>query len=471
MALERKITRRQALGGLAATGVWLVGCGAGQGPAASAAPSVAATAASSGAATPKGLIPPPVKASSPITISYWHWAGPHVNVQKQLGEKYKSLYDPNVTLEPTAYPSANDGRAAIRAALLSGGGPDIFSSLPGSDLVSYVQSKQAASYTAAFNADPSWKDSFLPLINAMQTVNGEIWSVTAVGNTVGLYYNEGLLSKNGVKPPTTIDELKAAGQALRAAGLIPVAYPAGQAADFPEYLYTLLVGALDGANTMRQADLGKAPWTSRELVQAMELYRDLVSAQIFPPGVAGLKEPDAIALFATGKAAMYLSGIWARTSIEPAVPPGTVVRYQPFVAAKAGGTRPVLGGLGQNMMVNPNSKNRDIAFQMVRWLTGNPGRVTYAAGIGFPPSGTVPSESQSELDKVMTTPAAQDVLKVQTLSNTPRGVYTPEVDRALSEACQSILAGRGDPATLMAQVEEASKKVGTRTFDLPPLKF
>jgi len=57
---------------------------------------------------------PTAKASGPVTLTLWHYAGFHNDVMKEIAEEYKGKGDPNVSLEVTAYPNLNDQRRPSR---------------------------------------------------------------------------------------------------------------------------------------------------------------------------------------------------------------------------------------------------------------------------------------------------------------------------------------------------------------------
>ncbi len=48
------------------------------------------------------------------------------------------------------------------------------------------------------------------------TYDGELYGLQPVTNTIAIFYNEDILAKAGVKPPTTWEELKTSAKALTA---------------------------------------------------------------------------------------------------------------------------------------------------------------------------------------------------------------------------------------------------------------
>ncbi len=472
-----RISRREFLrisAGLTAASMIGSGCQLVSTPAPTKVPAATATQAPAAApavtsvpAAATGLLPPPVKASRPTTITWWHWVGFHTDTINKLAQEYQKQYDPNLSLESTAYPTTDQMFPAAKAALLGGGGPDILSVVPGGNMVEYVLNEQLVPYTQAFLQDPEWKQSFYPHVLDMMTINSEVWGVTPLTNAVALWYNKSVLDKYNLEVPTTLDELKHAGEVLNSAAIIPVAWSAGESLNHMLWLYCSMVAALGITNMMRQADVGKVSWTTPELVQAMELSLDLAKAKIFSPGVLGLKQPEAIKLLATGKAAMLLGGSWIRSTLRQALEPGVEIGFAPFPALKPGGSLTALFSLGVILCVNANSKYKDLAFEMARWITGNPGRATYVAGIGIPPSGPLTPEGEEEVEATLEDSLWPQIMEVQSYAKAVRELFTPEVQQALGEGTQAVLLGNNTPKEACQQIEEVSKKVGPRKFSLP----
>ena len=414
-----------------------------------------------------GLLPPAVKAKNPVNLTWWHWAGYHVQFQKQLSDLYQKQYDSNVTLVPTAYSSYDQARAAIKAALASGSGPDIVCALPGSDLIGYVTNNQLVSFTDSFKKDPNWQNSFYPVSNQLSTVNGEVWAVTALNNAIGIWYNKTLLAKHNVAVPTSIDELKKAGDTLRAANVVPLTLAGGQDITRPAAPFYWLAAGLGYSNAMRQADLGLAPWTGKEMVQVMTAYQDVVNAKVYPNGVLGLKEQDEATLLVSGKSAMSLCGCWLRTTLKSALQPGTELGFAMLPAVTTGGKQTALPSVGLTISTNRGSPNRDIVFEMAAFVTGTAGKALYAGGVGIPPSGPLPADTAKEVATKVNDPVWGEVLDVQGKATGLRHLLTAQVEQALGEACQAMLSGKGTPESVLATVEAASKAAGARNFKSP----
>ena len=407
---------------------------------------------------------PRVKASAPTTLTFWQYVGFHVTVQRFIADEYKKRFDPNVTLDVTAFPGLNEQRVAVKAALAAQSAtPDIIAIEPGAYAVDVSTSASVLDFTKVFAQDPEFGRGFWPNAIELLTINGAVVSVPAVTNTVIVYYNKGIFAQHGIEVPQTLADLKKAGAALTAKGVLPIAYPAGQDRNFPIFPFYTFVGGTRTDKLMREADLGRKPWTSPELVAAAEFVEMMAKSGLYAPGPLGIKEPDAISIFASGKSAMFWGGQWMRRSIRAALPAGFDLGIFPFPAVVAGGPRPVLSSVGITLTVNARSKQPELAFEMIKAITGAWGKIEYTRNLGLSPNGPISAEAIAYQMQSLKDPLYPEFLKLQP-TGTTRVIFTPAVEEALTQGMQALFAGQKTPRAVMESVEAASQKVGTRKF-------
>jgi raffinose/stachyose/melibiose transport system substrate-binding protein len=413
---------------------------------------------------PAELKAPKVKASSPTMLSFWQYVGFHVEVQKFIAEEYKRRHDPNLSLEITAYPGLNEQRVGVKSALAAQSPtPDIIAIEPGAYAVDVFTSGSVLDFTKVFAEDPEFKRGFWPNALELLTLNGTVVSVPAVTNTVIVYYNRGIFRQHGLEVPNTLDELKKIGAALNAKGVIPIAYPAGQDRNFPLFPYYTYVGGIKADKLLREADLGLKPWTSPELVAGAEFVEAMAKSGLYAKGPLGIKEPDAIQLLATGRAAMFWGGQWMRRSIRAALPPGFDLGLFPFPAVMAGGHKPVLSSVGITLTVNARSKHPALAFEMIKAITGAWGKIEYTKNLGLSPNGPIGADAIAYQMQSLKDPLYPEFLKLQP-TGTTRVIFTPAVEEAMTQGMQALITGQKTPKAVMESVEVASQKVGARKF-------
>jgi raffinose/stachyose/melibiose transport system substrate-binding protein len=407
---------------------------------------------------------PQVKASAPTTLTFSQYVGFHVDVQKEIAAEYKEKGDPNISLEITAYPGLNEQRTAVKAAMAAASPtPDIIAVEPGADTVDYLTNGGVLSFNKFFEEDKEFKDSFWPNAIQLLTINGQVVSVPAVTNTVVVYYNKKMFAENGVQVPDTWEDLKKIGAVFNGKGIAPIVYPAGQDRNFPLFPFFTVAGGLKQDLKLRDADLGKLEWTGAEMMQVAEKTEEIVKSDLLAKGSLGIKEPDAIGIFSTGKSAMFWGGQWMRTSIRAALPPDFDLGIFPFPALMAGGPKPILSSTGITLTVNSKSKNPDLAFEMIRAITGVRGKVTYSSRLGISPNGPITPESLAFQMSRLKDPLYPEFLKLQP-TGTTRILFAPQVQEAMYQGWQAVIGGSKNAKTIMEEVEAASKKAGERKF-------
>jgi ABC-type glycerol-3-phosphate transport system substrate-binding protein len=160
---------------------------------------------------------------------------------------------------------------------------------------------------------------------------------------------------------------------------------------------------------------------------------------------------------------MFWGGQWMRRSIRAALPPGFELGIFPFPAVVAGGHRPVLSSVGITLTVNARSKRPDLAFEMIKALTGAWGKIEYTRNLGLSPNGPISPEAIAYQMQSLKDPLYPEFLKLQP-TGTTRVIFTPQVEEALTQGMQAIFAGQKTPRAAMETVEAASQKLGVRKF-------
>lgn len=125
----------------------------------------------------------------------------------------------------------------------------------------------------------------------------------------GFWYNKAIFAENGIEPPTTWDELAAAAEKLKAAGVQPMTV-AGKSG-WP--VTRLIAGYLHrdlGPDALRAVANGEAKFSDPAYVKAAEVISDFAAKGYFGEAPAALDYGPAQDLFLQGKAAMYYMGSW-----------------------------------------------------------------------------------------------------------------------------------------------------------------
>ncbi len=143
-------------------------------------------------------------------------------------------------------------------------------------------------------------DGFAPGPVSAATYDGKLYGMQPGANTLAIFYNKDVLSKAGVKPPTTWDELKTTAKKLTVDKQYGFAFNA--TADYE--------GAWQFLPPMWTNGGDETKLTSPEVAGALQLWKDLVDDGSASKSVVNWKQSDVNDQFIAGKAAMMLNGPW-----------------------------------------------------------------------------------------------------------------------------------------------------------------
>jgi raffinose/stachyose/melibiose transport system substrate-binding protein len=158
-------------------------------------------------------------------------------------------------------------------------------------------------------------------------------------NIEGIWYNKQLFAANGIQVPGTWDELVAAAEKLKGAGVTPFSASGEQGWPITRLISNYLARDV-GPDALQKVQDGSAKLTDPEYVKAAEAVADLGAKGYFGQGVGSIDYDTAIAQFLSGKAGMLYMGSWALANFnDPAQNKigDANIGFMPFPAV-AGGT-------------------------------------------------------------------------------------------------------------------------------------
>lgn len=202
------ISRRHLMtlaGGLAAT-AGLAACGSNTGRSDSAATTAAAGASgASGTGASASGSAGTGASGSPVSVWYHKYGEDGVEAAvKKWAADYKAA-------QVSVNWYTGDYDKSVPAALLTSSGPDVFEYANGPTL-DMIQAGQVVDLTDVVGDK---KADFTPTVLNRLTYQGKIWAVPQTVDMHLLYYRKSLLTKAGLQPPKTLDELIAAANALK----------------------------------------------------------------------------------------------------------------------------------------------------------------------------------------------------------------------------------------------------------------
>jgi len=196
------------------------------------------------------------------------------------------------------------------------------------------------------------------------TVDGKIYGIPYQSLFNNPLYNAEMFAKNGWKVPKNWTQLLAFCKTAKAAGVIPIAWPAATLGNAGQILNSFLMNSAPDSATIAQrvADIesGKADLTSAWFKEIANKYKQMNDAGCFPANVTGYNDSVAPVDFALGKAAVYPTGSFGISSVTKANPAmsGKIKMFGMITTDD----KPVYEGITNNtfiLSVNPKASSRD----------------------------------------------------------------------------------------------------------------
>lgn len=239
-------------------------------------------------------------------FSWWTGGGEAAGLEAMI-KVFKAQYpDIEFINAAVAGGAGTNARAVLASRLQAGDPPDSWQGHAGQELIgTYVAGNQIQPLNDLYESEGWIKvmpETLIPLISQ----DGKIYSVPVnIHRANVLWYNPKILKDNNINVPTTMDEWFAALDALKAAGVTPLAL--GEQWTKMHLLETVLLGTL-GPEAYNGLWNGKTDWGSPEVKTALQNFAKLLTYA--NSDSASLSWQDASQLVVNGDAAFNVMGDW-----------------------------------------------------------------------------------------------------------------------------------------------------------------
>jgi raffinose/stachyose/melibiose transport system substrate-binding protein len=349
-----------------------------------------------------------------------------------------------------------DGK--LQTALNSGAPPDIFMARGGGKLADIVAAGQVMDLSDSI--DPATKSAVSEGVLNAFTVDGKVYGMPTAVLPGGMYYSKDLYKKAGISDtPKTIDDVNGAVQKLKGAGVEPIALGAKDA--WPAAHYYYFFALRDCTKDVMDASAKDKSFTDPCWTKAGQDLQALAATDPFNKGFlttsAQQGAGSSAGLLANHKTAMELMGAWEPgvvASLTPDKKPLADLGWFPFPAVPGGQGDPaaMMGGVdGYSCSAKaPKECPAFLNFYMQKKYQEN-----YAKAFQ-----TLPASKDAQT--VVTDPALKAILAsynsapyVQVWLDT---LYGQNVGNALNTGVVNMLAGKGDPASIVQAMNDAAAK-------------
>lgn len=241
-------------------------------------------------------------------ITYFAGSDTWAPTWKEVIAEYMADH-PNITIIDESVPTAGTSdviRPKMNADISAGTPADCALYFNGTDAEPLYKSGLYVTWDEILNADPEWRDQFLPSALEAGKTNGEISNLPYIGSFEGLIYNKAIFDEYNLEYPTSWENIIKACQVLSAeSDYIPLSNS------------LLRVTALFDCILLAQVGPEKRnEYMDSSWAQALDRIKELYDAGAFPKDAATLALADVRAMFAEGKAAMMFDGSWVLSSVE-----------------------------------------------------------------------------------------------------------------------------------------------------------
>ncbi len=251
---------------------------------------------------------PPAASSGgqPVELTFWYWAESDApGADKWMADTVQAYQKIKPNIKVTVVPQSTDTLiSAFQSAVTAGSGPDIASQWATGPVLGFVW--QNALVPVSDYVPKTEMDNWLNLNE--NTYNGKVWGAPMYLIGIGVMYNKDLFQKAGVTPPTgdrwTWDEFMAACAKLKAAGITPFAEGDQNGYHGAWFFANIGIQSLDSTDDLRQAVIGKAPFTDAKYTGWYKNMDDMVKKGYFNNDVMSLTLDQGERVFWEGKAAM-----------------------------------------------------------------------------------------------------------------------------------------------------------------------
>jgi len=397
-----------------------------------------AGAASAGAASQAPAISPAASVSGTLTV--WAMGNEGVKLKDLAATFMKDNPGTTVNVTPVDWGQAV---AKLQTAIAGHQTPDV--SQMGTDMMGQFAATGALEVVPAnFQASTFFSSAWNTNI-----VNGTVYGVPWYVETRVLYYRKDIATKAGITAaPATWDDLTAMATAMQAKGGAKWGISLGTQ-NWQEYLPFLWS---NGGDVMDAS--GKFQLNSPAAVEALTYYESFFKAKLTPTSVpAGF---DITPAFVAGTNPMFFSGPWHLGLIKTAGGAAFDSKWAIALMPKKVSATSFIGG--GNMVVYKDSKNKDLAWKFVQYLTDPTTQLAWYADVTDLPA------VQAAWDDPALKGDANVTLFGTQLKDTkaqPATATWSQLATALNGTLEKMTTGGMDPKAAADEMQQEATTIGT----------
>lgn len=256
----------------------------------------------------------------------------------------------------------------LSAQIGSGTQPEIFIEYGGTRIQDYVESGILLDLKPYLDADPEWKDSFLPLFDKWEFNDG-VYGVPVMLYAIVLYSNTDVLKANGLEVPKTFEDLEKCCETLKSNGINP--FMLGEQSNFRagHFLNNIALKTYGPDVVTKLADRTMA-YDGEEMLGLYQTIKDFNDKGYFGDNAVGVDNNGEKAAFLSGESAFRYDGAWFVSEINGSAVDGKV-QVSAFPSINEEYKNVFQGGAGQGFSITDtgDKEKNDAAVEVVKYLT------------------------------------------------------------------------------------------------------
>jgi raffinose/stachyose/melibiose transport system substrate-binding protein len=410
------------------------------------------------------------------TVNWWGWTPTDTATANNYISAFNKQY-PNIKVNYKLV-NISDWVAALRPALASGQGPDVFDMQPGAYVTQFKSFAEDLTSVAEKALGSDWKSKVAPIGISGLTADNKLTSMS-VGSTFAgmLWINENIFKKYNLTAPTNLTQWEHVCQVLKQNHTGCFVQGAAQEGFNQDTLQSITNSVQPGLWT--KASTGDAKWNDPGIVKSLSIWNELFTSGIMQSGAVGYQQyPDANNDFMTGKYAMVMMGTWytqyttvkAMTAVISAA---GVSGAKPFPilpiafpdVAGSGNSSEMYGDSDFGLAVSTKSKSRAAAETFVKWMTTTTaGQQVVADQLDDLPAlkSVEPNFNAIQLvdPSSQTTPVQDLVKKVGSVTEPREALLSADVQTAILAASTSVALGKTTPQSAADTLQKAAEAAG-----------
>ena len=317
------------------------------------------------------------------TLTLWHiWASDNESSKAPFEKVLKDFAVAHPEIKLVVDTTENEAyKAKMPTVVAAGEAPDIFFWWSGGYMKPFVDA--GALLPLNDYLDTTTKSKLINGSTDNMTFDGKIYGLPSVMNVGTFFVNQELFDNNGIKVPTTWDELVNVCKAFIEKGITP--FTVGAKEPWTINMYTDSIGVRQAGAEAAIAALNKTgSFNTPDIIETGRKLQQLVDIGAFGRGALGVSRDESEIPFYEGKVPMYVNGSWTIGNISRSKVADKIKIYPFPVLGPKSNVNDFIGGAAEMFVINSKTKNKDAAVTALKYISEHMAIEGYLAGVGLP---------------------------------------------------------------------------------------